>query len=353
MTAFTNVAETPGGSRSVRSGGDGQPLPFSGTELGGIAEVQGSEFAVRGPESGVRSLEPELRSQQPDVRSRESEAGSQQPDLGSRESEARSERLEVQIPNSEAADPEPRMANHASRVPSHEPRVATPGSSPVVSVRRRYSADARARTGRMPSYIESLATDMFTDGATLQEVVAAAQRQGFRRVTAARLKRWLLKNPSVRVRAIRRQVEAAEALKNSLKAGDASPGARLAEAALFAGLSHPAHNAPPVDLRELAQIQSSIWAELERENLTLKRRAKKLEARKESIKRRIERARMRVERMRLEVVGERLGELRDRLESPQPQAAPPEPVRSAAAEIVRSLCRLLAPRPGEEDPEED
>ncbi|HEY6290163.1 MAG TPA: hypothetical protein VI455_01195 [Terriglobia bacterium] len=158
------------------------------------------------------------------------------------------------------------------------------------------------KRGPIPPAVRSLAQQMLAEGASPEEVVAMARKQGVSQVTPATVKRWIDRNPTLRENAIRRQVEAVEQLKKSLAEGDASPSARLAEAALFAGLAQPPKANSRLDLQGFILVQSSMCQELERENAVLRRRAQKLEARKDSITRRIERAQARLEHVRWRAV---------------------------------------------------
>ena len=192
------------------------------------------------------------------------------------------------------------------------------------------------KRGPVPPVIRGLAQQMLAEGASPEEVVAMSRRQGSSRITLATVKHWMDRNPAYREIAIRRQVAAAEELKKSLAAGETSPAARLAEAALLAGLAQTPKGSSHFDLRSYLGMQTAMSEQLERENAALRRRARKLEARKESILRRIARTEMRLEHVRWQVVQRQLRQLRDELDGARETNKFSRPL----ADTVRRLLRL-------------
>jgi len=182
---------------------------------------------------------------------------------------------------------------------------------------------------------------MLAQGASAEEVAQAARECGFIRITAAKVDRWLAQNTEACQRIIHRQVKTAKDLQASLAASADSPEAIREEAALLGkrAESASAEASAPLDVQGLAAIHRSLRTQLQTENESLKRRAKRLEARKAYLARRIEHAQMRLDHARLEAVQRRLGDLRNALEeSASPQQ---ETGRSVFADIVMSLCQLL------------
>jgi len=198
-----------------------------------------------------------------------------------------------------------------------------------------------SKRGPVPPVIRSRAQQMLAEGASPEQVVAMSRRQGVSRITLATVKHWLDHNRAYREIDIRRQVAAAGQLKKSLAAGEASPAARLAEAALFAGLAQTPKRRSHFDLRSYLGIQDSMSEQLERENAALRRRAEKLEARKESILRRIARTEVRLEHMRWQVVQRQLGQLRDELDGARGTRKFSRPL----ADTVRRLLHLAGASP--------
>jgi hypothetical protein len=156
----------------------------------------------------------------------------------------------------------------------------------------------RAKRGRFPAAVRAVAEQMLIEGASPEEVVQAAHDRGLLRLKRSTVQRWLDTNPGLREQAVRRQAETAEALRKSLAADLGSPEARLAEAALFAGLSRPLRRSSRLGPEGRAALDVSMRKQLEQENRLLRRQAERLERRKQSITRRIIRARLRLERMR-------------------------------------------------------
>lgn len=207
--------------------------------------------------------------------------------------------------------------------------------------RRSSSGTAASERRRLPQFVQALAEQMLAQGETAEEVAQAARECGFTRITAAKVNRWLGEDPVAHERIIRRQVKAVKDMQASITGAGASPDTLAADAALIGErtVSASAGASRSLDVRNLAAIQRSLRAQLQTENDSLKRRAKRLEARKAYLARRIEHAQMRLDRARLEVVQRRVGDLRDALQSGD--APRKEPDTSVFTEIVRSLCQLL------------
>ena len=210
------------------------------------------------------------------------------------------------------------------------------------TLRHRSRRSSGARRVRLPQFVQALAEQMLAQGATAEEAAKAARECGFSKVTAAKVNRWLTQDKVARARIIRRQVKIARDLQASLSASEASPddalradAARLGERAESAAVG----DSSAADVQDLAAIHRSLRAQLQSENDTLKRRAKRLEARKVYLAKRIEHAQMRLDHARLQVVQRRLGDLRHALEDSEP--AEQKTGGSVFAEIVSSLCQLL------------
>ena len=206
---------------------------------------------------------------------------------------------------------------------------------------RRSRRSSSARRVRLPQFVQALAEQMLAQGATAEEAAKAARECGFLKVTAVKVTRWLAQDKVARQRIIRRQVKTAHDLQASLSATEAAPddplradAARLGERAESAAVG----DSSAADVQDLAAIHRSLRAQLQSENDTLKRRAKRLEARKAYLAKRIEHAQMRLDHARLQVVERRLGDLRHALEDSEPAQ---QRGGSVFSEIVRSLCQLL------------
>lgn len=207
------------------------------------------------------------------------------------------------------------------------------------SRRDKPGASLAARRG-LPQFVQALAEQMLAQGSTAEDVARAARECGFTKTTAAKVGRWLDRDPGARERIVRRQLKTAEDLQSTIGAGGPATDALRADVALL-GKRAESGASSPLDVQDLAAIHRSLRAQLQTENDSLKRRAKRLEARKAYLARRIEHAQMRLDHARLQVVQSRLGDLRDALRG---EPGPPEPSRSAFAEIVASLCQLLGVR---------
>jgi hypothetical protein len=195
--------------------------------------------------------------------------------------------------------------------------------------------------GGFPQFVQALAEQMLAQGGSAEDVARAARECGFTHITAAKVDRWLKQDTEARRRIIQRQMKTARDLQAALIPEGAAPGAVRADVALLGKRAESASSgdSSPLDIQDLAVIHRSLRAQLQTENDSLKRRAKRLEARKTYLARRIEHAQMRLDRARLEVVQRRLGDLRSALEESEPPQRAPG--RSVFAEIVASLCQLL------------
>lgn len=182
---------------------------------------------------------------------------------------------------------------------------------------------------------------MLAQGASAEEVASAARECGFSKITPVKVRRWLGYDRVARERIIRRQVKIAKDLQASFDAAEGAPDALRAEAMRLEECAGSAAvgESSAADVQDLAEIHRSLRAQLQTENDSLKRRAKRLEARKVYLAKRIEQAQMRVDHARLEVVQHRLGDLRHALEGSE--AAEQKPGGSVFADIVSSLCQLL------------
>jgi hypothetical protein len=175
---------------------------------------------------------------------------------------------------------------------------------------------------------------MLIEGASPEEVVQAAHDRGLVRLKRSTVQRWLDGNKDLRERSIRRRAETAEALRRSLGADLDSPAARLAEAALFAGLSRPRKRR--FDRVGMAALEGSLREQLEQENKMLRRQAERLEQRKRFITGRIIRARLRLERMRWRLLQREVSRLYSAIEGEdRRQALAPQLMES-----LRNLRRL-------------
>lgn len=251
------------------------------------------------------------------------------------------------------ADPEPPARLFpASSAAGGEPMKRAEPRANAQNHAPRQQADAWAKVtvqgnrGRLPAALRAVAEQMLIEGASPEEVVQAARNQGLRRLKRSTLQRWLDHNPDLRERSLRRQAETAEALRRSLAGDLGSPEARLAEAALFAGLSRPLKRSSRVGARGLAALERSMQAQLERENRSLRRRAERLQQRKRSITRRIIRARLRLEGMRWRLLQRHVSQLYSVIEA----AGGGEALAPQLVEGLRSLGRL-ARGEGRKDPD--
>jgi hypothetical protein len=229
-----------------------------------------------------------------------------------------------------------------------QPAAQSPaaGGEPPVGPATRPAADAwtkvavRATRGRFPSAVRAVAEQMLIEGASPEEVVQAAHDRGLVRLKRGTVQHWLESNPELREQALRRQAETAEALRRSLAADRGSPEARLAEAALFAGLSRPLKRGSRFVPGGQADLDVSMREQLERENRLLRRQAERLEQRKRSITRRIIRARLRLERMRWSLLERHVSQLYSAIEGDvRDEALAPE-----LLEGLRRLRRLTGGR---------
>jgi hypothetical protein len=204
----------------------------------------------------------------------------------------------------------------------------------------RLAVPAVVRRGPVPTEIKTLAQQMLAEGASPEEIVAAARSRGWERITQATVKRWLGRDPVLRERARQRQLEAVNLLEKRL-AGSREPAkARLAEVARLAGLTLGPGVRSRLDLPKMVELQASMWDELQRENIALKQRALTLEAQKESISRRIEAVRTVVDRMRWQAVQKQLDQLWEAVNRP----GEPEKLARPLADTLRSLYRAAGGR---------
>ena len=229
-----------------------------------------------------------------------------------------------------------RGSDHSMETLSEHPpqRFAEPAGTPAL-----------VRRGPVPLEIRKLAQQMLAEGASPEEVVAASRARGVGRITEATVKHWLTRNPKLRERALKRQIEAVKLLGKTLEEGGGPAKARLADAARFAGLAQSAQGRSRLDLPKLVELHSSMWDSLQRENVALKHRALKLEAEKVSISRRIEAIRMRVDRMRWQVVQQQLDRLWDAVSGSGAPGHQPRPL----SDLLRSLYRAAGRTPGTRD----
>lgn len=197
---------------------------------------------------------------------------------------------------------------------------------------------ATARVGRPPRAVKALVEQMLVEGAGPEEVLATARQRGILGLSRRTVEKWVARDGSLGERLIRRQAKAAEQLQRSLADGGSSPTARLAEAALFAGLAPSAQNWPATRARHLAGVESALREELKRENARLRSEAQRLAARQRSITRRLRRAQARVDRVRWELVQQRLALLRRSIECRSRRTA----MGPRFLESLRTLCRLAA-----------
>ena len=216
-----------------------------------------------------------------------------------------------------------------------------PGVTSGETLRHRSRRTSGARHVRLPQFVQALAEQMLAQGATAEETAKAARECGFSKVTVAKVNRWLSQDKVARERIIRRQVKIARDLQTSLNSAEVSPDALRADAARLGERAESAAvgDSSAADVQDLVAIHRSLRAQLQTENDTLKRRAKRLEARKAYLAKRIENAQMRLDHARLQVVERRLGDLRHALEDSEPPEQ--KPGGSVFAEIVSSLCQLL------------
>ena len=232
-----------------------------------------------------------------------------------------------------------------------EPDAASPaaGAEPPAGTAGWTAADAwaevavRGKRGRFPAAVRAVAEQMLIEGASPEEVVRAAHDRGFARLKRRTVQGWLDSNPDLRERALRRQAETAEALRRSLEAGSGSPEARLAQAALFAGLSRPLKRGARFGPGGRAALGVSMQEQLERENRVLRSKAQRLEQRKRSITRRILRARLRLERMRWSLLDRQVS----RLDSAIEHELRGELLAPEVLEGLRKLRRLARGRRGQ------
>ena len=198
----------------------------------------------------------------------------------------------------------------------------------------------RGNRGRYSAAVRAVAEQMLIEGASPEEVVQAAHDRGFVRLKRRTVQRWLDQNPQLSEQALRRQAETAEALRRSLAADLGSPEARLAEAALFAGLSRERERGSPFRPKALASLDASTLEQLESENRALRRRAERLEQRKRWMTRRIVRARLRLERMRWSLLERQVSRLYTAIEDElRDESLVPE-----LLEALRKLRRLTSKR---------
>jgi hypothetical protein len=234
--------------------------------------------------------------------------------------------------------------NAEYRTPKTEKRVLNSRSrrGPKTEYRKPITEN-RAGRRRLPQFVQALAEQMLSQGSTAEEVARTARECGFTQTTAAKVDRWLDEDEEARERIIRRQAEMAKDLRDSISPADATEelpaDLALLEAQAAASL---AGTSSPRDVQCVAAIHRSLRAQLQIENDSLKRRAKRLEARKAYLTRRIEHAKMRLDHARLQVVQRRLVDLRDALK--ESADVPQEPGKSVFSEIVSSLCQLLGVR---------
>jgi len=193
-----------------------------------------------------------------------------------------------------------------------------------------------ARVGRPARAVKALVEQMLVEGAGPEEVLATARQRGILGLNRRTVEKWVARDGSLHERLIRRQVKAADELRRSLTDDRLSPAARLAEAALFAGLGLAAQDWRPAGVRRLPEVESAPWEALQRENERLREEAERLAARQEAITRRLERARARVNRARRELLQQRLGRLRRAIERPSRCGA----LGPRFLENLQGLCRL-------------
>ena len=213
------------------------------------------------------------------------------------------------------------------------------GSRPDLALPSSYARilrTGRSRRGRPPGALKAIVQQMLVEGASPEEVLATARQRGILGLNRRTVERWAARDGSLHERLVRRQVKTAEQLQRSLADGRPSQVARLAEAALFAGLAPSAQSGPGLRLRGLAGIGSALREELESENERLERQAQRLAARQQSITRRLRQARVRVDRVRWELVRRRLAWLGRAIERRSRRGALGQPL----LETLRSLCRL-------------
>jgi hypothetical protein len=199
----------------------------------------------------------------------------------------------------------------------------------------KFHRTGRSGVGRPPRAVKALVEQMLEEGASPEEVLATAHQRGILGLSRRMVEKWVAHDGSLGERLIRRQAKAAEQLQRSLADDRFSPAARLAEAALFAGLAPSAQNWPAA-VRHLAGVESARWQKLRGENERLRDQAQRLAARQRSITRRLRRAQARVERVRWELVQQRLACLRGALERRSHRT----PLGSRFLQSLRSLCCL-------------
>jgi hypothetical protein len=202
-------------------------------------------------------------------------------------------------------------------------------------------AEARAvaasvRRGPVPLRIKTLARQMLAEGASAEEVIAAARAQGSGRVTKSTVRRWLGHDPKLRERALQRHLEDVERLERDLEHVRGPAKDRLLEAAQLVGLKPPSGSR--LSLPKLVELHTSMWDSLQRENIALRQRALELQAQKASMSRRIEAVRTVVDRMRWQAVQSQLDQLWDVLNGLGAQK-----LASPLADTLRNLHRLAAP----------
>ena len=249
----------------------------------------------------------------------------------------------------------PRGQSHAEAPPAGQTRrPEAPAATDVknaeaagrtqVARPARAAADAwsnlrvRGKRGRYSAAVRAVAEQMLIEGASPEEVVQAAHDRGFLRLKRGTVQRWLDQNPQLSEQALRRQAEAAEALRRSLATDLGSPEARLAEAALFAGLSRARKRGSLLAPTALASFDASTLEQLESENRALRRRAENLEQRKRWMTRRIIRARLRLERMRWSLLERQVARLYTAIEG----ELGGESLAPELLEALRKLRRLTA-----------
>jgi hypothetical protein len=193
---------------------------------------------------------------------------------------------------------------------------------------------------QLPADLRQLVEQMLADGATFEDVVEAVAARGGAGVTLAAVETFFRGNLALQQERVRRQVEAARALKKAL-GNSGSSQARLAEAALLTGLMRLNRKGSEISFRDVMRARA------ERSNLHLKQQLLRLKVRKAVQDREWNRARLRAERARWRLTKLRIVELQRALQTEgKPTGISPE-ILQKIQEIYGLVTLPTAPAVGQ------